>query len=208
VISIRDSWVRLRTLTSAEYEELFRTEVAWHAGAGWRFAGRTPSYSEYVASLYADSIATLGVCRLDGSLLGVVIAYEPDHRSGTVWIAVMSTRQAKGSGLVLVGLGHLITELFTNWSFRVVLAESAAPAYEQFRSGMRRSFREQGRLEAHRFSDGAYHDVVYLAIEREAWMAGDGQRYLRRRAEANRAVLPPAGGSAPPARPFTVTVHR
>jgi hypothetical protein len=171
--------MRLEPLRPADYEALFRAEIAFGPGGAWRFGGRTPSFREYVGSLWGNVLGACAVRRGDGTLVGSVAAYDADHRNGVVWIMAQTLPGARGSGLVLLGLGHLVTELFSNWPFRLVLAESTETGYRKFGSGMHRSFEVQGRLTEHRFVEGRYCDQVYLAAERERWMAAEGRRQLR-----------------------------
>jgi hypothetical protein len=185
MIAINDPWLRLEPVRPADYEALFRTEMAWSQGSAWRFGGATIDFRSYVSSFWLNVLGACAVRRHDGSLLGMVTAYDPDHRNGTVWIMAMAVPSAQGSGLLLVGLSHLITELFHNWPFRVVLAESKAPAYAQFRSSTRRAVVEQGRLTRHLLIDGEFRDLFYLAINRETWMPVEGARYLRRQRRAD-----------------------
>ena len=57
------------------------------------------------------------------------------------------------------------------WPFRKLYAEVCEPALEQFHHVLGRFCVEEGRLKQHRFHDGAFRDVVTLAMYREHGLA-------------------------------------
>ncbi|MCU1357203.1 MAG: hypothetical protein JWM89_2621 [Acidimicrobiales bacterium] len=197
---LHDPRVTVRPVSPADYDALRANELTWTFGGGFRFGGRTPSPDAHVAALWNGVLLqSVGVAPPGEELLGLYTCFDADLRHGHASIAVAAQDRHIGSGAAFVGLGLFITDLFTEWPFRKLYAQSRAGAYERFALGAGRLFTVEGRLSGHHHLNGTTEDTFLLTIDRTAWMAGMGAR-LRRRAHLLRAGAEGTARKAPHAQ--------
>jgi hypothetical protein len=178
---IDDPLVRIRPLTPDRYAELHALETAADGDGLWRFGGRTIDFDEYVPTLWANVTGQCLLCHADGSLFGMVMVYDTDLRNGTAWIAAMVADHDRGWGTALLGLGHVITDLFRHWRLRRVCAEVLEPNLAPFASGLDRYLTEYGRLRGDRMVGDRLTDIVLLGVDRDVWRREAESRLLGRR---------------------------
>jgi RimJ/RimL family protein N-acetyltransferase/acyl carrier protein len=160
--------VRLRPVDPGDIPYLYRLATDGETGARWRYRGATPDPKAFAAQLYEGVLAQFIVERsADGTPVGMVCAYNANHRDGFVYLAGVSEPALQGTGLAPEGLVLLADHVFGNWSFRKIYFESASFNYEQFASGADVYFREEARLKDHTFYRGRYWDLVIGSLTRE-----------------------------------------
>ena len=186
---IDDPLVTIRPLTPDRYHELHELEKAADHEGLWRFGGTMPDFDTYLPTLWANVTGQCALSRSDGHLLGTVMVYDTDLRSGTAWVAAMVADDAQGWGVGLLGLGHVITELFRNWRLRRVCAEVLEPNLTQFSSHLDRFATEYGRLRGDQLVGDELVDVVILGIDRDTWRREAEPRLLRRRSGGTSARI-------------------
>lgn len=135
----------------------------------YRLRGATPSPEAFRRLLWDRTLAQLVVVHAAG-VAGVVTALEPDLRNGHVHVAVVVASGAP-PGIGVEGLALLVEHLFAEFPLRKVYAEVLGPNLDAFATGVGRLFEVEGRLTAHEYLDGAFHDMVVLALTRERWAA-------------------------------------
>lgn len=161
--------VALRPVESRDYDFLFRLYTHGDHLVRYRLRGQTPSPEAFVRFVWDQVLAQFMVETKDGHTIGIVSSFEPDFRNRYVYIAACSHEDFEASGLVLEGVGLLVSYLFTTFDFRKVYGESLESNYAQFALGEGRLFDVEGRMKQHEYIDGHYEDFVLLAIHRDAW---------------------------------------
>lgn len=171
----RDPHLVVRPLLPGRYDEALDLELGGGGVGPSRHGGRTPAPAQAPGLLWDGVLVQWGIHEPDTDhLIGLVTCYDADLRNQHAWIAAWSRPVTSGSGLVLLGLGLLISDLFARWPFRQLFAETDREAYQRFATGTDRSFRIDGVLEGHRLRDGQPADRLLIAIERSAWTTGHG----------------------------------
>lgn len=183
--------VRIRPVDPSDIPYLYRLATDGETGDRWRYRGATPDPKAFAAQLYDGVLAQFIVERtVDGRPIGMVCAYNANHRDGFVYLAGVSEASLQGTGLGPEGLLLLADHVFANWSFRKIYFESAAFNYEQFASGADVYFREEARLKDHTFYQGRYWDLVIGSLTREGLQRVREVRDLRRLQTAGDDTLP------------------
>ncbi|HEX7135764.1 MAG TPA: hypothetical protein VF228_24510 [Iamia sp.] len=161
--------VRLEPLT-AQYEgEALALYTAGSHLTRYRLRGATPSPEAFRQTLW-DRVLAQFVVIGEGKVLGLVSAFQPDFRNRHAHIAVVARPDAP-PGAGMEGTALLLEHLFSEFDLRKVYAEIMAPNGEAFASGAGRVFVIEGRLTEHEFLDGAFHDMLVMAISRDRWAA-------------------------------------
>ncbi len=183
--------VRLRPVDPGDIPFLYSLATQGETGERWRYRGGTPDPKVFAAQLWDGVLAQFVVERsADGSPVGMVSAYNANHRDGYVYLAGVSHPDLQGTGLGAEALLLLAHHVFGNWSFRKAYFESAAFNYEQFASGADVYFDEEARLKDHTFYRGRYWDLVIGSLTREGLQRVREVRDLRRRHTATGDALP------------------
>ncbi|EQD25851.1 hypothetical protein B1A_22129 [mine drainage metagenome] len=71
------------------------------------------------------------------------------------------------TGAMVEGVALFLDEILRNWNFRKLYMEAPEFNVDQVKSGLGSFFHEEGRLKAHHFYDGKYHDQLLLALYRD-----------------------------------------
>jgi acyl carrier protein len=133
----------------------------------YRLRGATPSPEAFHQALWDRVLAQFVI--VDGQrVIGLVSAFQPDFRNGHAHIAVIARPDAP-PGAGMEGTSLLVEHLFSEFALRKVYAEVMAPNGDAFASGTGRVFVIEGRLTEHEYHDGAYHDMLVMAITRQRW---------------------------------------
>lgn len=162
--------VRLHPITDHDSAFLYELMSSPEAGGRVRFAGATPSPEKIAASLWESVLAQFiaeGVT--SGAPLGLVSITSPNFRDSFAYMSAIGSPAAQGSGLMAEAVLLAFNYAFATWPFRKIYMETTETSYGFFRSGLKRFFREEGRLREHTFWDGRYVDVMVLAVYRETW---------------------------------------
>lgn len=139
----------------------------------WRHGGSHPAPDQYAASLWTDVLCNFLVfdtSSSDGSPIGLVSAYQPDHPNGHCRIAAARFAPSTVAGRhVLRGAMLLLDHVFRGWPFRKVYFEVPEYNLPQFSSGIGTLLIEEARLADYLYLDGRYWSMCFLAMTREHW---------------------------------------
>lgn len=168
--------VHLRPLEPTDYPALRRVELSEALAFRWRLGGVHVPPEEFSQSLWSDALAHFIVInRVNGEAIGFVSAYNANHVNGTVFLAAASFSLHREVGSRILGaIGLLIDYVFAGWPFRKAYFEAADFNLRQFERAVGWLLVEEGRLRQHVFLDGAYHDLVTLALWRSTWATQRG----------------------------------
>jgi acyl carrier protein len=161
--------VRLEPLVGQHEGEALALYTSGTHLTRYRLRGATPSPEAFHQALW-DRVLAQFVIVDEARVLGLVSAFQPDFRNGHAHIAVIARPDAP-PGAGMEGTSLLIEHLFSEFPIRKVYAEVMAPNGDAFASGTGRVFAIEGRLTEHEYLDGAYHDMLVMAITRERWAA-------------------------------------
>jgi RimJ/RimL family protein N-acetyltransferase len=163
-------FVRLRAARSADVDFLYHVVLADEQTLRLRYRGRWPSPDEFRAELWRNTLALQIVeTPRRGERFGVVIAYQPNYRNQTVYVAAAAVDQYRTTGLVISGLAALVDNLFANWQFRKIYLEVLEFNLSQFASAEGRIFEVEGRLRDFEYWAGRWWDLILATIDRERW---------------------------------------
>lgn len=186
---VQDPRVTVRPLVPGDYAEVHRIEAQTYTTS----AARVPADAdpEELARLLWNGVLAQSVVReaRSDALVGLVTCYDADLRHGHAWVAVRAVPECVGDGLALLGLGHLVTDLFREWPLRVLYAETTPSALRRFRSALGASAEVVGVLRGHRLVAGVPTDRVLLSVDGLAWSRSMGPRLVRRRSLATAARI-------------------
>ncbi|HEY0638399.1 MAG TPA: hypothetical protein VGD67_12195 [Pseudonocardiaceae bacterium] len=199
--------VRLRALTPHDLDWLRAAETDEFLAFRWRLRGAHPNPADYLDQLWNGALALFVVERADGPI-GIVSAYQADHRNGHCRVAAarLSADEA-GDGSFLAGLALFLEYLFTGWPLRKVYLETPEFTLPQFASAVDRGIlRVEARLEEFMFLADRYWDVLFLSASRSSWTEFLGTPLARRLLGRPDTAGPADLVTAAPA--FTLPVRR
>jgi hypothetical protein len=107
--------------------------------------------------------------RSTGRPVAMVACYDADLQHGHAKVALTA---ANDPGAILLGLhgATLFVEyLFSVWQFRRLYVEVPEDWSHVANAGAFSFARQEARLRDHCFYQGAYHDLLVLAVDRERW---------------------------------------
>ena len=164
--------VRLRALGPQDLDWLRAAETGEFLAFRWRLHGAHPSPGEFVEQLWRGALALFVVERA-GTPVGVLSAYQADHRNGHCRVAA-ARLDPDGSmdTSFMSGFGLFLEYLFAGWPFRKLYLETPEFNLGQFASAVDRGiFRVEARLEEFVFLADRYWDVLFLSVDRDSWTA-------------------------------------
>jgi RimJ/RimL family protein N-acetyltransferase len=134
----------------------------------WRYHGVIPTREAFVGEIWTGIFTQLLVVDRDTSQpAGLVVAYQGNLRNDTVWVAGVIDPRFHGRRVSLEAIFLFINYLIVTWPFRKLYMEIPEFNLSQFGSGLRRIFREEGRLREDTYYDGQYWDMVTVALYRQ-----------------------------------------
>lgn len=162
--------VRLRALGPQDLDWLRAAETDEFLAFRWRLHGAHPSPSEYVEQLWHGTLALFVVEKL-GTPIGVLSAYQADHRNGHCRVA--AARLAPDGSMdtsFMSGLCLFLEYLFAGWPFRKLYLETPEFNLSRFASAVDRGIlRVEARLEEFVYLADRYWDVLFLSVDRNTW---------------------------------------
>ena len=159
--------VRLVPLSPAHHGEAYELFTTGRSLTRFRLRGATPSSEAFVRLLWDRVLAQFAI--LDGNrFVGLVSSYEADLRNRHAHVAVVVRPDAPVAAGP-EGVALLLDHLFDEFDLRKVYAEVLEPNSATFRSGLGTVFSLEGRLRAHEYLEGGYHDMLVLAVTRAEW---------------------------------------
>lgn len=174
----------------------------------WRFrlGGTTPEFGRYLRMLFSPIVLDQAVV-IDSARdvpIGYVYAIKHDPVSGTAEVGLLTSPEATGSGLMLLGMFLFIDRLFDRYGLRKLVGESMEFNVEQFAFTREGRFSDIVEFESvfrrAYFLDGRWWDRYQVAIHRESWSAHREtmmevvDRILERNAERQVTQARPASG--------------
>ena len=163
--------VQLIPLTRRDYDFVFDFEVMSPVARSYRFAGMTPSPERFPEMVWSGVLVQyVIVWRRTGARIGTAMCYGADFKNRYARIGGALLLDAP-SPYSLEGFAVFLDHLFTQYDLRKVYGESLEPNTHGFYSAIGSIVHEEGRLREHEYFDGAYHDLLNLAIYRDEWLS-------------------------------------
>ncbi|NNN20699.1 MAG: hypothetical protein HKL80_01680 [Acidimicrobiales bacterium] len=160
--------VALRPIAPGDIPFLYGISTAVTSSFHWRLRGSTPSPENFTNQLWSDVLSQYIVFRKDtGEQLGLVVCHNANFIDGVAYLAALASPRYIGSGAMAEGAALFLEGIFKNWNFRKIYLEAPEFNVLRIQSGLKSFFHEEGRLKAHHFYNGQYHDQLLLAIYRE-----------------------------------------
>lgn len=167
---LRTPRIRLAPVTPNSYDVVARLTVEDENLLCWRYRGRTPSPEEVIRDLWAGVLCQFLVVSTDtGHPLGLVVAYDADLHSGTAYLAVVSDRSARRTGLPLEAMGVFLGYLFGTFALRKLYLEVPEFNLDQFGRQIDRFATLEGCKTDHLILGGRYWDLRTYCIGRARW---------------------------------------
>jgi RimJ/RimL family protein N-acetyltransferase len=183
--SLEGITVRLRPVFPPDTALIYDLSMAPESAFRWRYRGEVVPLDAFVRDLWKDVLVQLIVeSRRNGEPIGIVGAYSPDMRNGTVHLGVALKPTHTGHGAGIEAGGLFVNYLFKTWNFRKIYGYTPAWNIAQFANGGGRTFREEGRLVEHEYYDGRFWDLYIMALHRRDWEAAQDRRFRRRAARS------------------------
>lgn len=119
----RTSQVTLAPLKPEDVEHLYRASLdpAW--AHRWRWRGRTPSPEEFHRSLFAGVACQFTVRDRNGTLIGMVVAYDEDPNRFHCHLGVLRCAPESVGGAMVEGAVLFVSYLFTSFPYDRVFAD-------------------------------------------------------------------------------------
>jgi diamine N-acetyltransferase len=112
------------------------------------------------------------IAETDGHILGTIGLHSLNRISGTAELGVtFYDRERLGKGYGREAIGLLLRWAFRVQNWRRICLHVLASNERAIRAYRACGFVEEGRMRAHDFYDGAYHDTLVMGILREEWEA-------------------------------------
>ncbi len=160
--------VWLRPIMPMDHQRLYMLQTSEETGFRWRYGGVVPPFEVFVREIHSGVHAQFVVSTLrKADVLGLVVAYQANPRSGTVYAGVVMAPELVGSGIGIEAVGLFINYLFSTWSFRKVYFEALEFTYETIADAVPDLIEVEGVLKEHHFYQGRYFDQYILSISRE-----------------------------------------
>ena len=162
--------LRLRPLRVDDHPFLY--DLATSPTLGWRLRSRglPMSGDAFVAELYRNVLAQFMVDDVQtAGRVGLVQAVDANLIDGHARLALVVTPERIGTGWAMAALGLFVDYLFGTFPLRKLYAEVPEFAMGMVASGAGKAFEVEGTLRSHRFANGRWWDVSFVAVHRDAW---------------------------------------
>ena len=173
-ISLDGPSIRLRPITRADYGFLWQCRTHPDILYLWLQGRSLPTFEQYSqeldGSLSGKFLTTLLIETLDGSApIGYVFAYDFSPFDHTTFINIVIHPTYVQYGWAAEASVLFLNYLFTFFDLRKVSMEVFAFNQLALEPLLQVGARVEGRFLGQRYYQGAYHDVIRLAIMREDW---------------------------------------
>jgi RimJ/RimL family protein N-acetyltransferase len=193
--------IGLRPLVPADYPELYRWVTTEGVGDRWRYPGEPPTEAEFVNGLWLGVLEQSMIVRTgQAEPIGLVSSYAADIRSGTCYLALVTSPQFLGTATSLFGAMLFIDQLFRDWPLRMLHLQAYSFNISKLSSLIGRVAHIDGIMRADLDWKGTLHDQYLMTIERSRWDATVGQRLqgLRDRCAARGKAISRDEAASPP----------
>ena len=99
--------------------------------------------------------------------IGLARAYQANSRNGTLWMGGIVEPESHGKRAGLEALFLFVNYLISTWPIRKIYMDVPEFNLDQFSSGLRRIWHEEGRLIDDVYYGGVYWDRITLALYTE-----------------------------------------
>jgi RimJ/RimL family protein N-acetyltransferase len=169
-ISLSERYVHLRPIVPGDYQRIYDWTKVPGVGDCWRYHSAAPPPHRFIETLFQGLLEHCVIVKPStAEPIGLVSAYNPDLRSGTCFVSLMSAPEWLSRGVTVVGAGAFIDRMFLDWPMRKIYLEVFS--YNLSRLG--RIAPRIGRLEATFKEDllwnGEWHDRLIYAVDRQSW---------------------------------------
>ncbi|HEX8036196.1 MAG TPA: GNAT family protein [Ktedonobacterales bacterium] len=173
-VSLDGRFARLRPITQADYGFLWECRCHPEIMYLWMQGRTLPTFEQYVNELESAMRGTILQMMMietrdDPHPVGFIFAYDYNrwdrHTFFTIAIHPAYTGFGWGAEATLLFLNHL----FAYMDLRKIYMEIYEFNNSSLAPLLRAGAHEEGRFRAHRYYQGAYHDVIRLAATREEW---------------------------------------
>ncbi len=114
----------LRPVVPQDLPDIYRWVVTPGLGDRWRYQDHIPDLDGFVKGFHLGALDQRLVLPAEhGVPAGLVTAYNANHRSGTCYVAALSSVPGRLSPTLGLGVGYFVESLFREWRFRKVYAE-------------------------------------------------------------------------------------
>ncbi len=170
VPALGNGHVRLRALGPHDLDWLRAAETDEFLAFRWRLRGGHPSPHDYVDQIWTGALAVF-VVEQAGAPIGIVSAYQADHRNGHCRVAAARLHQDGSMDTsFMAGTALFFEYLFAGWPLRKLYLETPEYNLGQFSSAVDRGLlRVEARLEEFVFLADRYWDMLFLSVSRESW---------------------------------------
>lgn len=164
------TYVRLRPVDTADYGALYWMEQDPAVAPRFRHKPYTVRPELYGDALWDDVTCLFAVDSIeDGSLIGMVSVFAAQAQGAHARMSMVVRPDLVEESWPLEMAELLLDHVFTVFPFRKIYAEVVAPALELYRRS-NVLFGVEGRLVEHVWCEGAWEDLVVLAVHRTAWL--------------------------------------
>lgn len=156
--------------TPSDYDWIYRLASSEDVTHRWRFGGLLPSPATFETVLWQGCDVQFGMRSIEHDRpIGLVqlMNYSARHGHGSLSVLIEPTLLRRG--WPLEGVLLFINYVFRTLPLRKLYFESLEPIFESYRSAVGEFLVEEGRLRAHEFFNGRYHDLIVTALHREVW---------------------------------------
>src|SRR5690348_3151497 len=173
-ISLDGPSVRLRPITRADYGFMWQCRTHPEILYLWMQDRTLPSFEQYAheldGSLSSKALTTLLIETIDGSApVGYVFAYDFSAFDHTAFISIVIHPTYVRYGWAAEASILFLNYLFTYFDLRKTSIEVFSFNQIALTPLLQLGARVEGRFRGQRYYQGAYHDVIRLAIMREEW---------------------------------------
>lgn len=173
-ISLDGPSVRLRPITRADYGFLWECRTHPEILYLWMQGRTLPTFEQYTqeldGALSSKFLTTLLIeTRQGGNPLGYVFAYDFSAFDHTAFISIVIHPAYVQYGWAAQASVLFLNYLFTYFDLRKVSLELFAFNQLAMEPLLRLGAHVEGRFRGQRYYQGAYHDVIRLAVMHEDW---------------------------------------
>jgi RimJ/RimL family protein N-acetyltransferase len=162
--------VRLRHVARSDYDFLYKIETTGTRTTRYRLQGQAPGPDRFAQSLW-DGVQVILIAEDNkGRAMGSHVLYGLDWRNGHARIATILLPTIGTGSIALEASELFLTYVFEAFPLRKLYGEVIDLNLDQFSSALGTLCKVEGRLVAHQYVEGAYRDLLYLAIYKSDWM--------------------------------------
>jgi RimJ/RimL family protein N-acetyltransferase len=173
------SRVRLRPPSPALLDQVYELAVTAQIPWPWRTVAETPE--AFRDALWSGVLAQFGIEDVrTAQPVGLISAYAANLIHGYVYVSMTLLPQYRMRAWPLEAALVFANYVFAKYDVKHIYAESAAPYFEQFKSGAGTIFEVEARFRDRVVIHGERHDLFVFTISRDRWIA-EGLPLFRRR---------------------------